>query len=154
MYMWISSCQRYEFPNSALQGSTPTTSPPRSSKPPGLFIQALTEITVNDPVNPVITIGIPLNRCSAGRQPPPPVRVDADEDRLHEEREPLDREAQPEDAPERRHELRPQEAHLEAQHRPGDHPDREQRHHHSRPTAGERQVERIARPQPQPLDEQ
>jgi hypothetical protein len=70
--MWMSSCQRYELPNNAPHGATSTTSPPRSSNPLGLFIQALTEITVSDPVNPVITIGIPLRRCMRGDSRPQP----------------------------------------------------------------------------------
>jgi len=51
--------------------------------------------------------------------------VDADEDRLDEERESLDREAQAEHRTKRRHEVRPQEAHLKAQDRASDHSDRE-----------------------------
>ena len=87
------------------------------------------------------------------RQPPPPVHVDADEDRLDEEREALDREAQPEHRPERGHEVGPQQAHLEAEDRAGDDPDREQRDHHLAPPLGERQVQLVASAQVQPLDE-
>ena len=64
--MWISSCQRYGFSKSALNGSTSDTLPPCSRNPPGWFIHALTEITIRDPVNPAITIGIPLNRWTRG----------------------------------------------------------------------------------------
>jgi hypothetical protein len=35
-------------------------------KPPGWFIQALTAITVSEPVMPAITIGIPLQKCARG----------------------------------------------------------------------------------------
>ena len=66
MYMWISSDHRSELPNSACQGLTLTTLPATSRKPPGWFIHALTEITVSDPVNPVITIGIPLRKWRRG----------------------------------------------------------------------------------------
>ena len=32
----------------------------------GWFIQALTEITISEPVNPAITIGIPQRKCVRG----------------------------------------------------------------------------------------
>ena len=64
--MWTISCQRNELPNSASQGLTSTASPPRSSKPPGLFIQALTAITNSEPVMPAITTGIPVSRWARG----------------------------------------------------------------------------------------
>ena len=44
------------------EGVDVSTLPPCNRNPPGWFIQALTEITISDPVNPLITIGIPLNR--------------------------------------------------------------------------------------------
>jgi hypothetical protein len=64
--MWISSDRSIELPNSARSGLTSITRPPTSRKPPGWFIQALTEITVSDPVKPVIKIGMPLARCQRG----------------------------------------------------------------------------------------
>ena len=42
------------------------TSPLTTSKPSGLFIQPLTAITVNEPVKPVITIGMPVRKCARG----------------------------------------------------------------------------------------
>ena len=73
MYMWISSCHRYEFANSAFHGCTSTTLPSDCSlKPLGWFIQALTAITIHEPVKPVSTIGIPVRRCSRGDRRPQP----------------------------------------------------------------------------------
>src|SRR5262249_58399478 len=56
----------------------------------------------------------PAQQMQAGRHAPPAVDVDPDEDRLEEEREAFDREAEPEHAPQRAHEVRPQQTHLEA----------------------------------------
>ena len=126
----------------------------RSRKPAGWFIQALTAITISEPVKPVITIGMPLSEVRARRQPVPAVDVDPDEDRLEEEREALDREAEAEHAAERGGEVRPQQPHLEAEDRAGDHADGEQRDHHPRPAPRERAVQRVAGAQVQPLDEQ
>ena len=66
MYMWISSDHSSELPNSAPHGSTSTTLPPTRRNPPGWFIQALTEITVSEPVKPVTTIGSPDRKCTRG----------------------------------------------------------------------------------------
>ena len=66
--------------------------------------------------------------------------VDRDEDRLEEEREPLDRERQPEHVAEPPQQARPQQAHLERQHRAGHGTDGEGHAHHLRPAA--RQPER------------
>ncbi len=66
MYMWISSDHRYGLPNSAWRGLTSTALPPTRRKPPGWFIQALTEITISDPVKPVITIGMALRKWARG----------------------------------------------------------------------------------------
>src|ERR671936_1893660 len=62
----------------------------------------------------------------AGREPVPAIDVDADEDRLHEEGEALDREAEAEDAAEPGGEGGPQEAHLETEDRPSHNPGGEQ----------------------------
>src|SRR6266487_640611 len=56
------------------------------------------------------------------REPIPAVDVDGNEDRLDEEREALGRKSDPEDITEGGHERRPQQAHLERQHRAGHHP--------------------------------
>src|SRR3954447_1908193 len=90
----------------------------------------------------------------ARRQPVPAVDVDADEDRLEEEREALDRESEPEDRPEGPGEVRPQEAHLKAEDRAGDHPHGEEGDHHPGPSPGERAVEVVTRAQIEPLGEQ
>ena len=50
----------------------------------------------------------------------------------------------PKTLPNGRHEVRPEQAHLEAQDRAGDDADGEQREHHLRPAACERPVERVA----------
>ena len=60
------------------------------------------------------------------RHPAAAVEIDAEEDRLGEEREPLQRERQPDRFAERAHEPRPQQAELERQHRPRHRADREQ----------------------------
>ncbi len=89
----------------------------------------------------------------AGRQAVPAVHVDPDEDRLQEEREPLDREPEAEHAPERRHEARPEQPELEAEDRSGDHTDREQRDEDPRPAPRERQVDGVAAAEPEPFGE-
>ena len=60
----------------------------------------------------------------------------------------------PNTLPKVRGEGRPEQAHLEAEDRPGDDADGEQRHHHLRPAPRQRPVELIARAQIEPLDEQ
>ena len=96
---------------------------------------------------------MPVSRCSARRQPVPAVHVDPDEDRLDEERDALDREAEPEDVTERGHEVRPQEAHLEAQDRARDDTDRKEREHHLGPASREHAIELVTRAQVEPLCE-
>ena len=64
--MCTSSCQKYALPNSAPTGWTSTTRPSTSRNPVGWFIQPLTEITINEPVKPAITIGMPLAKCARG----------------------------------------------------------------------------------------
>ena len=88
------------------------------------------------------------------REPIPAVDVDRDEDRLDEERDGLEREPQAEHVPERGHEARPQQPHLEAEDRPGHHAHREQGEHRLRPALGELAVHRVARAQVQPLDQE
>src|SRR3954470_7390281 len=118
MYMWMSSCHRKSLPNSAFHGLTSTTRPATSRKPLGWVIHALTEMTIHDPRNPVTARGIPLSRCRRGESLSQP-RCGYARDRLEEEREPLDGEAESEDGAERGREVRPEHAHLEAQHRAG-----------------------------------
>src|SRR5271168_1084328 len=65
----------------------------------------------------------------------PPVDVDANEDRLEEERESLQREAEAEHVAERRDEVWPENAELEAEDRAGHDADGEQCEHHLRPAA-------------------
>ena len=90
----------------------------------------------------------------ARRQPVPSVDVDRDEDRLDEEGEPLEHEAQPEHVAEGGHETRPQQAELEAEDRTRDDADREQREHHLRPAPRDRAEERVPGTQVAPLHEQ
>ena len=151
-YMCTSSCQRLSL-NSAVSGSTSTTSPFSTRKPVGLFIHPLTEITKNEPGQPGQNDRNADSEMHAFGQPVPPVDVDRDEDRLHEEGEPLESEREPEHVTEGGHELGPQEPHLERQDRAGDDPDREDDQHRLRPPLGERLVERIAGAQPQALEE-
>src|SRR5271156_5567119 len=73
----------------------------------------------------------------------PPVDVDANEDRLEEERESLKREAETEHVAKRRDEVWPENAKLEAEDRAGHDADGEQREHHLRPAARKRPVELI-----------
>jgi hypothetical protein len=72
-------------------------------------------------------------QVQAGRKPVPAVEVDAQEDRFGEERQALERERQPEDIAEAAHQSRPQQPHLEAEHRAGDGADGEQHGGHLRP---------------------
>ena len=87
-------------------------------------------------------------------QPVPSVGVDPDEDGLDEEREPLQREPEPEHVPEVLNPDGPQQPELERQDRPGHHPDREQRQHDPRPPPGQRPVDLIAGAQVPVLREQ
>ena len=89
-----------------------------------------------------------------GRQAIPAVDVDGDEDGLDEEREGLEREAEAEHLAEGGHEIRPQEAELEAQDCAGDDADCEQGEHHLRPALGDRPVERVAGSQPEALEQE
>jgi hypothetical protein len=41
-------------------------------KPLGLFIQALTLMTMSEPVKPAITTGMPLRKCARGERRPQP----------------------------------------------------------------------------------
>jgi hypothetical protein len=82
----------------------------------------------------------------------PAVDVDGDEDRLDEERECLEREAESKDLTKRGHEVRPKQPELEAQDRAGDDPDREQGEHHFRPALRDRAVDRVAASEPQPFE--
>ncbi len=92
-------------------------------------------------------------QVGARRQPIPPVHVDADEDRLEEERKPLERETEAEHAAERADEVRPENAELEAEDRTGHDSNREQRDHHLRPAPRDHPVAGIARAQIAPLGE-
>ena len=89
----------------------------------------------------------------ARRQAIPAVDVDPDEDRLDEERDALDREAESEHVSERRHEVRPEHAQLEAEDRPGHDADGEQREHHLRPAPREHAIGLVAGAHVQPLRE-
>ncbi len=72
MYMWMSSDHTKWLANSALSGSMSSTRPPTRRKPVGLFIQALTATTMNEPVSPVMMIGMPHSRCRRGDMRPQP----------------------------------------------------------------------------------
>jgi transposase len=84
----------------------------------------------------------------------PSVGIDPNEDGLHEERESLDRESQPEHAPECGREVWPQQPHLKAEDRASDHANRKKRQHDSAPAPGHCPIERVAGSHPEPLHEQ
>jgi hypothetical protein len=84
----------------------------------------------------------------ARRKPVPAVHVDPDENRLEEKRKTLDREPEPENPAERGSEIGPEQTHLEAEDRPRDHADGEERHHDPRPTPRQRAIQRVAGAQP------
>ena len=75
----------------------------------------------------------------------PAVEVDAEEDRLEEERDALQRERQPDHVAELAHELRPQQAHLEAEDRARHRADGEQHRRDLRPSLGETERDRRRR---------
>ena len=60
--MCVSSWPRFGA-SSASHGLGSTTFPSTTLKPTGSFIHALTPITQNEPVNPVMTIGMPVRKC-------------------------------------------------------------------------------------------
>ena len=62
--MCTSSCQKNRFPNSACQGWIAVTTPARSVKPVGWFIQPLTAITIAEPVMPVSATTQPQAMCA------------------------------------------------------------------------------------------
>ena len=69
-------------------------------------------MTNSDPATPATATGNPGQEVRARREPVPPVRVDPDEDRLEEEREPLEGEPEPEHVPEVLYPHRPQQPQL------------------------------------------
>ena len=81
----------------------------------------------------------------------PAVEVDAQEDRLQEEREALDGERHPEDRAGERHEARPQQAQLEREHRAGDRSHREQDRRSPGPPVGEGERRLVLPPEPERL---
>ena len=119
-------------------GSTAMMVPEESSVTPwGEFIQALAATTETLPHTPARTIGTPVQKCVHGLQPPPAEDVDRDEDGLGEEEQPLERERDTEGLAPLAHELRPQEAELEGQDRPGHRPHGERHGHVLRPALGQ-----------------
>ena len=87
-------------------------------------------------------------------QAPPAEDVDRDEDRLEEEEDALEGEGQPDHVAEAIEEARPQEAHLEAEDRPGDGPHREADGRHLRPALGQAQVVGVVAAQPEVVGDQ
>ena len=83
----------------------------------------------------------------AGVQAIPAEDVDRDEDRLEKEREPLDRERQPEHVAEPPQQPRPQQTHLEREHRAGHGADGEGHAHHLRPAARQPEGRLVAVPE-------
>jgi hypothetical protein len=64
--MWTYSLKNIGLANRARQGCTSTARPSRKAKPEGWFIQALTEITKNDPATPAIATGMPQAKWKRG----------------------------------------------------------------------------------------
>src|SRR6185503_15593397 len=81
----------------------------------------------------------------------PAVQVDAEEDRLEEEREALERERQADDPARDVGEARPQQAELEGDDRAGDGADGEEDRERLRPAPGEGAPGRVAGPQVEAL---
>ena len=126
-------------------GSMLAIRPSTRSKPVGAFIQAL-----------AVTTKMPESRAAhrdedAGQQvrprrdPVPAVEVDAEEDRLGEEGEPLERERHADDRPGGLHELGPEQPELEGEHRARDRADGEEDRGALGPALGELEVDRVAR---------
>jgi hypothetical protein len=98
--------------------------------------------------------GHPGQQVHPGRQPVPAVEVDAQEDGLDEEGEPLNGEGQADDSAVVVHQAGPEHAHLEREDgaRHGTH--REQHAHGLSPAAGQQAVAGVAGPLAPPLGEQ
>ena len=88
------------------------------------------------------------------RQAPPAVQVDRGEDGLQEEEQPLDTEREPEHRPVLPHQPRPQQAHLERQHRAGHRADRDQHAHRLRPAPRQPHRGLVMAPQADELGQQ
>lgn len=89
----------------------------------------------------------------ARRHSLPTVQVDAEEDRLGEKGESLERERHPDDGTRQFHEARPEQAELEGKDRPRDGADGEQNRGAARPPLGELQIDGIAGALPAALRE-
>ena len=87
-------------------------------------------------------------------QPPPAVQVDRGEDGLEEEEQALDAEWQPEHRAVLAHQARPQQSHLERQHRAGDRADGNQHAHRLRPAPCQHHRHLVRPPQPDELGDQ
>jgi hypothetical protein len=96
----------------------------------------------------------PGQEVHAAREPVPAVDVDRDEDRLDEERDPLQAEGDAEDLAPGGHELRPEQAELEGEDRARDDPDGEEDERDLRPALGQGLVGRVARAEVEALDEE
>jgi len=129
--------------------------PPVDQREPGRVVHPRVDGDHEEgPGDPRHRDGDAAQEMDPGRQFVPAVGVDPHEDRLDEEREPLEREAEAEDVAEVPHPHRPQQAHLERQDRPGDHADREQGQHDPGPPPGDGPVEGVAGTHVPVLDEQ
>jgi hypothetical protein len=87
-------------------------------------------------------------------QPAPAVQVDRGEDGLEKEEQALDTEGQAEDCPVLAHQPRPEQAHLEGEHRAGHRADRDQHPHDLGPAPRQCQRDRIRSLQPDELGEE
>src|SRR5262245_20893862 len=105
--------------SAAASGSTWSRAPRASSwKPAGVFIQELVITTNRALAAPLTAMGMEVSQWATGPSRSQPVRaveVEAEEDRLQEEREALGREGQSDHRARQRHEARPEQAQLEGE---------------------------------------
>ena len=123
-------------------------------KPSGWFIHELTATTEHGAAEAGDRDGHAGPEVRPAGQALPAVDVDRDEDRLDEEEDALDREGRPEDVAEAAHELRPQQAELEREHRAGDRADGERHGRDLRPALREPQRDLVVAPQPEVVGDQ
>jgi hypothetical protein len=103
---------------------------------------------------PLSAIGTPLQKCAQPGTRRQPYRVDRGEDGLQEEKQALDTEREPEHGPVPPHQPRPQQPHLERQHRASHRADRDQHAHCLRPAPREPYRDLVMAPQADELGQQ
>src|SRR5215203_956595 len=106
------------------------------------------------PPTPASTTGPPVEKWHRAGQVLPAVDVDVDEDRLGEEEDPFERKREAEDVPETAHELGPEQAHLEREHRSSDRADDECHARDLRPALSQPERDLVASPQAEVVGDQ